>query len=167
MKMRFFKAIGLCLALAPVPAVAQDFTVDAHLIDRCLGINQDTPMACVGRQADICIDRNDGGPNMVVAACQEAELAVWDDTLNRTYQELLRLTKAAQVEDVGYAPGQLTDAVRAMQRSWIVYRDATCALDVARAAPFGSAVGPASAGCHMRETARQFFQLNQIAGGYR
>lgn len=167
MKMRILKAIGLCLALAPTGAIAQDFTIDPHLIDRCLGINQDTPMACVGRQADDCFVRNNGGPNMVLAACQEAELAAWDASLNRVYQELLGLTKAAQAEDVGYAPGQLTDAVRAMQRSWIVYRDATCGLAVARAAPFGSAAGPASNGCHMRETARQFFELNRIAGEYR
>ncbi|WP_377506770.1 lysozyme inhibitor LprI family protein [Octadecabacter sp. R77987] len=152
--------------LAAWPAAAQDFAIDAHLIDRCLAI-QDDPMVCVGRQADACIQRNGGGADMIIGVCQENETAVWDATLNRTYAELLRLVQAEQEMDVGYAPNQLTDAVRQMQRSWIKYRDDTCGVALAREMPFGSAAGPAASGCMMRETARQFFQLNYIAGQYR
>jgi uncharacterized protein YecT (DUF1311 family) len=159
--------LAVVAALCAGPAAAQDFRIDPHLIDRCLGINGDTPMACVGTQAQACYDDYGGGPDMVMAACQEAELAYWDGQLNRTYAELLELTRAEQDSDVGYAPNQLTDAARAMQRSWIVYRDATCDLDLARAAPFGSAAGPAITGCLLRETARQVFQLGDIAGQYR
>ena len=160
-------AVALWFALTGTSAVAQDFTVDAHLIDRCLGINQDTPMACVGRQADVCYDAHGGGADMVLAACQSAELAFWDGALNAVYQELLTHAARLQDDDIGYGPNQLTDAARAMQRTWIVYRDATCGLDLARAAPFGSAAGPAESGCLMRETARQYFQLQHIVGGYR
>lgn len=124
-------------------------------------------MACVGRQADACIQRNGNGPDMVIAVCQENEAAFWDDFLNRNYAELLKLVYIEERMDVGYAPNQLSDAVRDMQRAWIVYRDATCGVDLARAQPFGSAAGPATTACMMRETARQVFQLNYIAGQYR
>lgn len=159
--------LALVALLWSGPAFSQDFRIDPHLIDRCLGINGDTPMACVGTQAQTCFDDYGGGPNMVMAACQEAELAYWDDELNQTYAELVELARDEQSADVGYAPDQLTNAARAMQRSWIVYRDATCDLELARAAPFGSAVGPAITGCLLRETARQVFQLRHIAGQYR
>lgn len=158
-------AFGLCLMGSS--ASAQDFTIDAHLIDRCLGINQDTPMFCVGQQARACYDDYGGGADMVLAACLEAEAAYWDGALNQVYQEVLALVEREQNMDIGYLPDQLTDATRAMQRAWIAYRDATCGLDLARAFPFGSAAGPASGECMMRETARQYFQLQRIARSYR
>ena len=154
------------IAFAP-PATARDFTIDGHLIDRCLAINDETPMRCVGRQADACVDRNDGGPNMVVSACLENELAFWDAFLNRTYARVLDRAHAEQSMDIGYAPDQLTNAVRSMQRSWLSYRDATCDHELARAMPFGSAAGPAINRCLMRETARQVFQLIDIERSYR
>ena len=159
--------LAVWLAFAPHTAFAQDFVIDGHLIDRCLGINDHTPMACVGRQSDICYDNYGGGANMILATCQEAELAYWDGVLNAAYQSLLALVATEQESDVGYTLNQLTDATRAMQRSWIGYRDATCGLAVAHAMPFGSAAGPASTHCNMRETARQYFQLQQIAGSFR
>lgn len=159
--------LSLCLSLYAVGVSAQDFSIDPHLIDRCLGINLDTPMACVGVQARVCYDDYGGGADMVLGACLEAEAAYWDGALNGVYQELLVLVEQEQNIDVGYQPNQLTDAARAMQRSWISYRDATCGLDLARAYPFGSAAGPASGECLLHETARQYFQLQRIAGTYR
>ncbi len=157
----------ILLLLLATPAAADRFDIDTHLIDRCLAINGDTPMACVGRQADACIDRNGGGPNMVVAVCQRNEAVFWDDLLNRTYAEVTDLARAKQSEDVGYEPESLTDSLRDMQRAWIAYRDATCAHDVAQWRPFGSSAGPAANGCAMLETARQVFQLQGIASSYR
>ncbi len=162
----FFVALIVFLNSAP-PALAQSFKIDAHLIDRCLAINDHTPMACVGRQADACVQRNNDGPNMVVAACMEAELAFWDGFLNRTYAELLTFAEHEQSMDVGYVTNELTDAARDMQRAWIAYRDATCGLYLARAAPFNSAAGPAVNDCLLRETARQVFQLQYVVGAYR
>ena len=156
------------LLLLATPAAAEDrFAIDGHLIDRCLAVNADTPMHCVGRQADACIARNGDGPNMVVAVCQENEAAHWDDILNRTYAEVMALARARQSQDVGYAPDSLTDALRGMQRAWIAYRDATCAHALAVARPFGSAGGPAGADCALRQTARQVFELQRIARDYR
>ena len=67
--------IALFVAIA-TPAAAQDFSIDLHLIDRCLAINDETLMRCVGRQADACIERNAGGPDMVITACRSAETEV-------------------------------------------------------------------------------------------
>ncbi len=66
--MRLIVAV-LCM-LGAMPLAAQDFAIDAHLIDRCLPI-QDDPMHCVGREAAACIERNGAGPEMVIAACKE------------------------------------------------------------------------------------------------
>ena len=159
--------ITLWFSLFAASAFAQDFRIDALLIDRCLGSNQDAPMACVGKQARVCYDDYGGGADMVVGACKGAELAFWDKALNAAYKDLQVLVRKEQEMDVGYNPDQLTDAARAMQQSWIFYRDATCWLDVSRAYPFGSAASPASSGCELRETARQYFQLQDIAAGYR
>ncbi len=149
------------------PAAAQDFSIDPHLIDRCLAINDETPMRCVGRQADECEQRNGGGADMVISACQAAEAEVWDDILNRTYARVLEHAKAREGWDIGYEQGQLTDAVREMQHAWIAYRDATCGHALARAMPFGSGAGPAESECQLRETARQVFQLQYIERSYR
>ncbi len=155
----------LVLILLAMPAAAQDFSIDRHLIDRCLAI-QENPMNCVGRQADECVQRNGGGPNSVLAACREAEAAAWDLTLNAEYRDLQRLAREREAEDLGYAPQSLIIGLREMQRAWITYRDATCDNALALAKPFGSAAGPAGAECLMVETARQFFALNNLRGDY-
>ena len=157
----------LWVSLMGSPSFAQSFEIDPHLIDRCLGINQDTPMFCVGTQAQACYDDYGGGADMVLGACFAAEEAYWDGALNRIYQELLVLVDQEETRDLGYQPKQLTDAARAMQRSWIAYRDSKCGLALARALPFGTAAGPAAGECMLRETARQYFQLQRIAGSYR
>ena len=157
----------LWLNLVCSTTYAQNFKIDPHLIDRCLGINQDTPMFCVGTQALACYDDYGGGADMVLSACFEAEQGFWDGALNRLYQEVLVLAKREESDDLGYQPNQLTDAARKMQRSWIAYRDATCGLDLARAYPYSSAAGPALGECLVRETARQYFQLQRIARTYR
>lgn len=149
------------------PAAAQDFSIDAHLIDRCLGRHDEDPMFCVGLQADACIERNAGGPDMVISACRDAETVVWDGALNRTYARVLEHAKAHEAGDMGYEPGQLTTALREMQLAWMGYRDATCGHTVERAKPFGSGAGPAISNCALRETARQVFQLNYIERSYR
>ena len=165
--MKHLLILAVCLLPVAFEARAQDFTIDPHLIDRCLAINGETPMRCVGRQADACILRNDGGPNMVLSACMEAEAAVWDEILNRTFARVLEHARAQEGFDIGYQPDQLTNALRSMQRAWIEYRDATCDHELSRAFPFGSAAGPAANGCLMRETARQVFQLQFIERSYR
>ncbi|AKS46621.1 Uncharacterized conserved protein YecT, DUF1311 family [Octadecabacter temperatus] len=156
----------LLIALA-APSAAQDFNIDPHLIDRCLAINDETPMRCVGRQADVCAQRNGGGADMVISACLAAEAEVWDGFLNNSYARVLEHAKTHEGMDVGYEQGQLTDAVRDMQRAWIAYRDATCGHALARAMPFGSGAGPAANECQLRETARQVFQLQYVERSYR
>ena len=157
-------ALLLVIGLAP-PVAAQDFTIDAHLIDRCLPLH-DNPMACVGRQADACILRNGNGPNMVVGACFEAEAAVWDAWLNTAYRDLVRLARDREAADMGYEEGNLQIALQEMQRAWITYRDASCGNALTLAAPFGSAAGPAYYECMTEHTARQYFILRGLRQAY-
>lgn len=152
------------IALA-TPALAQDFTVDAHWIDRCIGV-QENPMICVGVAAEMCTQSNGGGPNMVVAACHEAEAAEWDRALNEAYQDLLRLAREREAMDLGYAHDNLGIALKEVQLAWIGYRDATCANALTLAAPFGSAAGPAYQACISRQTARQYFELREMRQAY-
>ncbi|WP_306154969.1 lysozyme inhibitor LprI family protein [Roseovarius sp. MMSF_3281] len=154
--------LGMAAAL---PVVAQDFAVDGHRIDRCIAI-QDDPMLCVGREAYDCIEANGGGPNMVLAACHEAEAVFWDAALNRAYQHLVYLAREREAGDVGYEAGALVTALRDMQRAWMVYRDASCDNALALAKPFGSAAGPAFAECQMVQTARQYFVLRGMRQDY-
>lgn len=142
-------------------AVAQDFTIDPHLIDRCLPV-VDNQMQCVGQQAYDCIHRNGGGPNMVLGACYEAEAEVWDDWLNSTNKGLIATARDLEASDSGWDPGSLVDTLREMQIAWIAYRDATCAQEMALAKPFGSRVSSVSALCRLRETARQYFELQRV-----
>ena len=158
--------IALFIALA-ASAAAQDFSIDAHSIDRCLGRHELNPMFCVGLQADVCTERNAGGPDMVITACRSAETEFWDGVLNRTYARVLEHAKAHEAGDMGYEPGQLTTAVREMQLAWINYREATCLHTAERAMPFGSGAGPAISSCVLRETVRQVFQLQYIERSYR
>lgn len=165
------KRIAVCLLLAvPIvpqaaPVQAQHFTVDAHMIDRCLPVH-DSPMSCVGIAADTCVENYGGGPNMVHAACIDAEFAYWDGALNSAYAHILGLARERETMDLGYAPESLVNALREMQRSWIVYRDATCHHMVALDTPFGSAAGLSYAECMMFETARQNFVLRDLRFAY-
>lgn len=147
------------------PAMAEDFTVDAHIIDRCRAIQEDL-MVCVGREADRCAQEHGGGADMVLAACTFAEAEAWDDSLNAAYRELQRLAREREDWDVGYESGSLLIGLRDMQRAWITYRDAVCANTLALAKPFGSAAGVAEAECLLEETARQFIKLNEMRWAY-
>ncbi len=153
------------IALAS-PAAAQSIPVDAHRIDRCLGV-MDHPMSCVGVAADECIAENGNGPNVIVAACHFGESDFWDAALNDVYADVLALAADRETDDLGYTPGALTNALRDMQRKWIDFRDATCAHAVELAKPFGSAAGAAEAECVSYQTAQQYFALRGIWHDYR
>lgn len=155
----------LALLAFASPVAAQEFTADGHWVDRCLAI-QDDPMVCVGREADRCAQEHSPGPDMVYAACFEAEAVVWDKALNAAYRELVRLARQREGWDLGYEPDALIISLRDMQRAWITYRDAVCANATALAKPFGSAAGPAFAECNMVQTAQQFFVLNDMRHEY-
>lgn len=159
------RALALCLLAGT--AQAQDFTIDPAAIDACRAQFSDTPMVCAGQEAEACVDRYGGGPNMVVSACQALELAYWDDALNARYATLQDLAQAEETGEFQFEPEQLSKGVRDIQRTWISYRDARCGHALARAKPFGSAAGPAINGCLLRETARQVFELERLSREYR
>ena len=148
---------------------AQDFSIDPLLIDRCRADNAGNPMDCVGSQMQACFDSYGAGPNIVLSACMEAEAIYWDAALNDTYSHVLELARAEESDPQGLyvTPEALSSSLRGVQRAWISYRDAVCDYEVALAMPFGSAVGPAANGCIMRETARQVFELERMARGFK
>ena len=148
------------------PAAAQDFAIDTGWIDRCVA-KPGNRMLCYGQASHDCVVANGGGPNMVLAACAEAETAHWDAVLNEAYARLLTLARQREADDLGYAPDTLEFALREVQRAWIGYRDATCAHALSLAAPFGSAAGPAYQHCMGRQTARQYFELLDLQQAYR
>mgnify|MGYP003125358808 FL=1 len=98
-----------------------------------------------------------------MGACTDYERAVWDRWLNEEYQALMIKLKAQDAEAMSYAPKQ-ADALREMQRAWIVFRDAKCAY-VASQWGGGTGAGPASVSCHLHETASQLFYLQSSQFG--
>jgi uncharacterized protein YecT (DUF1311 family) len=92
--------------------------------------------------------------------CLGAENAYWDARLNAAYTA--RMVESRQADDetarLASAAASLADALRAMQRAWIDYRDATCLHEQAQWRG-GSGGGPATMACHMVETARQALRL--------
>ena len=91
-----------------------------------------------------------------MSACFEAERVYWDTRLNAAYGQARAKAKTADAEmkALGSAAPSQAEALRAMQRSWIAYRDATC--DYERSLwGGGTGGGPATVSCHMYLTARQ------------
>ena len=78
----------------------------------------------------------------------------------------MSLARDLESSDNGWEPGALVGALRELQRSWIEYRDASCANAAALAKPFGSRVSAATAFCHMEETAKQYFVLRGLREDY-
>lgn len=79
--------------------------------------------------------------------CLDAEWQVWETRLTRTYDGL------KSIEEQRGAEG--AEALVAMERGWIAFRDARCAYE--KITGSGSAI--AEAGCKLNETVRQVILL--------
>lgn len=97
--------------------------------------------------ADLCMEPVGAAPDRVMADCFRIEGVIWYDLLNENYKSLL-----ATLDD------EQTAKARAMQHTWIAYRDTTCGLydDKIR----GSMSNMMHAACHTRETARRAMLLD-------
>lgn len=145
-------AFFTALCLSNVPATAQDLVYHADPTIDCLADATDPAMrhACIGAAANLCMVDNPGGfstPGM--GGCLDYERAWWDARLNDVYGQLL----------VQHAerPAVL-DKMRAMQRTWIRYRDARCDFEFVQWEG-GTGQGPALLACLMTATAAQTLVL--------
>jgi uncharacterized protein YecT (DUF1311 family) len=112
--------------------------------------------ACIGRSAGACMDSDAGATTVGMGFCLGGELEWWDARLNAAYRALLAREQAvdAEMAEIGATVPSLADALQAMQRAWIGYRDATCDYERAQWGN-GTGAGPAAAACLMTQTGEQ------------
>ena len=120
---------------------------------------------CIGRSANLCMDETPGGySTFAMGGCISLETAFWDARLNAVYKSVQAAAAAQDADAMQGAPSQ-TEALRAMQRAWIPYRDATCSYEAAQWGG-GTGAGPAFGGCLMRMTGEQslYLELGGLGG---
>ncbi|MFQ6547856.1 lysozyme inhibitor LprI family protein [Aestuariibius sp. 2305UL40-4] len=150
--------IFLFSALA-APLAAQEIDFDIAPVEACL-LEAPDKRSCVGLAAETCAETPDGGTTVGLGFCYGRELDWWDARLNVAYQDLLAQKREldAEMEEIGATVPSQADALQAMQRAWIAYRDATC--DYERSLwGGGTGGGPATSACLMRETGEQALYL--------
>ena len=115
---------------------------------------------CVGRSAAACMTMPGADTTLGMTDCLRAELAYWDARLNAAYAEHMTMAQAQDTElrKMGSTSARIEESLRAMQRAWITFRDASCLYEQAQWVG-GTGSGPATVACHMHETARQTLKL--------
>jgi uncharacterized protein YecT (DUF1311 family) len=109
---------------------------------------------CAGLAAQACMAAPGGGSTLGMRTCLEAELAYWQDRLDAA-----QVARAAATTGEGAeADARIAARLQAMQAAWAAFRDAACLYEQAQWLG-GSGAGPATAACHLRETARQALRL--------
>ncbi|MDV7142947.1 lysozyme inhibitor LprI family protein [Tropicimonas sp. TH_r6] len=162
---------SLCFLVAG-PGLAQDLPdFSAMATEACLDGAADLPAreACVGASANACMESNSAGYTTVgMGYCFDQELSYWDGRLNVAYGQVMAKDKAIDTEmaEIGSSAPSLSEALRAMQRVWIPFRDASCDYERAKWGG-GTGGGPATLSCLMYETARQALILEiRLEHGY-
>ena len=158
---------ALCLALTPLAVPAQTGPAfDPGALTNCLADGHGA--ACIGRGAEACtMTTPGGGSNIGYGACIEAERSWWDIELNTAYQ--MRMNEARSIDREAPIPGLRprpsdVESLRAMQRAWIAFRDATCAFEELQWWG-GTGAGAAGNACRMRMTGEQTLYLRSLLGG--
>lgn len=150
------RAAVLALALAGpvIPASAGDPEgLDPKVIDDCVAgaASQGAHADCALKGVAACREfwkqrKPDMDPAIVSEACTDDERQLWDARLEASYKALIGKVQADRPDEVA--------SIRAMERAWIVYRDARCE---AERTLYGHGTGGAMAlpECKVKETARQ------------
>lgn len=154
-------ALSLLLAAAAAaPAVAQDLVFSPRATESCLASGADF-RDCIGLSAEACINDTPGGyATVAMSGCNYRELEWWDARLNTSYGFALRHAKQFDKDNEGFGPS-MEEALREMQRAWIVFRDNTCAYERSFWGG-GTGGGPAEAACQLRVTAEQTWYLESM-----
>jgi len=146
---------------------AQDLKFNIRYTTNCLSAteNTDAKQLCIGKAAEACMTNTPGGESSYgMGGCLSAEAEWWDTELNKSYAALMSREKQTDREN-GVADDvdrSAAIALRAAQRAWIPFRDATCTYEYAQWGG-GTGGGPASVACFMRMTGQQALYL-QYAG---
>lgn len=160
--------IAVALVMLAGAAGARELTFDPGPTVACLAqadASSKKALDCIGKAANACMLPPYGDDTIGMVYCLNAEWEWWDARLNATYGQLMAEHKAADAEmtGLGATVPSLADSLKAMQRAWIPFRDATC--DYERATwSNGSGRGPATAGCLMVQTGRQALSLEARLG---
>ncbi len=140
---------------------------DPVITEHCLTVMADSqnPRSCAGASANHCMETTEGGwSTRGMSQCLDQELQYWDARLNAAYGKVRTMRKASDKElrDLGSAAPSQADALLAMQRAWIAYRDAACTYERSHWGG-GTGGGPATVSCLMYMTAEQALFLEADA----
>ncbi len=155
-------AVALLFAALALPAKAQDILYSDQATQFCLDTAQtvDGRQSCIGKSAQVCMNTPAGGSTVGMGGCLDAERAFWDRMLNANYGLRMTEAKRADTEAGQHQQGlqSQAEALRDMQRAWIIYRDAACTYERSQWGG-GSGGGPATIACLMRLTGLQALSL--------
>ncbi|WP_262386390.1 hypothetical protein ROLI_011990 [Roseobacter fucihabitans] len=169
---RFWKGMirfwTLFILALPLPLAAQDIAYSDRQTQSCLDrLSDDAALSdCVGLSANGCMEANAAGYTTVgMVGCLEGELMLWESLLNAAYQKVLRQAKATEAEmlELGATVPSMSQALVAMQRAWMPFRDATCAYERSLWGG-GTGGGPATLQCLLELTALQTARLSRRFG---
>ena len=151
------RRLALTFILLASSAGAQELVYSDQGTDICYQSASD-PLGCIGISAMDCMENTPGGYSTIAeSGCYDQELQYWDRLLNANYRAKMARAKETDRANEGFGPSQ-ADALKAMQRAWIPYRDAAC--DYERSLwGGGTGGGPAQLNCLMTQTARQAIAL--------
>lgn len=156
------RLLSLICILSAAPAAAQDLIYSDNATDTCMRNGSDYTQ-CIGLSAIKCMQDSPGGMSTYgEGGCLDGELQYWDRFLNANYKMRMAASKRNDVANEGFGPSQ-ADALKQMQRAWILYRDAKCDFERSQWGG-GTGGGPAALNCLMYTTAHQAVFLGQSDG---
>lgn len=144
------------------PLMAQDLPFSAEGTESCLAAAElpSEMSECIGTSAQACIDTPDGYTTVGMGFCLGYERDYWDARLNTAYGTLMAEEKDLDKEmrEIGATVPSMSEALRDMQRAWIVFRDASCDYELSQWGG-GTGGGPAVVNCQMIMTGEQALRL--------
>lgn len=160
--------VTIVMLAMPLPVAAQGIAYTDTQTQSCLdnlGAGQ-SMSDCAGLSANACMEANDAGYTTVgMGGCLDGELKFWDAMLNEEYQTLLKRAKDndAEMKELGATVLSVADALVAMQRAWIPFRDEACSYERSLWGG-GTGGGPATLQCLLELTATQAERLSRRLG---